>query len=402
MAPAVVYLHIGSPKTGTTYLQGTLWANQAALAGDGVLLGRSRAANNLAIGDLLKWEPVQGDLPTTWQRLRDHAAAWDGRSLVLSQEHLHKTTDEQFAALVGSFPGARIEIVLTARDLARSVPAQWQSSVRQRHTWTLGEYADDIASTPPREALTGAAEHFWRRQDSASILRRFVERLSMEQVRVVTVPASGGDPDELWRRFGQACDLGGSARPGEMSHESLGAASAEVMRRLNSMPVIADLSLVDYKRTVNHALSRHSLASHRGDEPGLVLPERHHAWAEQGAERMIAAIVATGIEVVGDLDDLRPRPSSSPYVDPDHLPADQLLAAALAGITGMTQRHVELRAQHKAARAEDAARAAEAVARAAARAAARDAARDAARVAAKADAEPPAGLGRVLRRIRGR
>ncbi len=383
MAPAVVYLHIGSPKTGTTYLQGSLWANQGVLAAEGVLLGRSRAANNLAIGDLLKWQRGHGDLPTTWQRLREGAAAWDGGSLVLSQEHLHKISDAQYAALLESFPGARLEIVLTARDLARSVPAQWQSSVRQRYTWTLGEYADAVASIPAGETSDGAAHHFWRRQDSAAIVRRFVERLSSEQVRVVTVPASGGDPDELWRRFVQACDLGTSTKPGEVSHESLGAASAEVMRRLNAVPAVAELSVADYKRTVNHALSRHSLASRRGAEPGLVLPDRHRAWAEREAERMIDAVAATGVEVVGDLDDLRSRPSSKPYVDPDRLDPDQLLEAALAGLAGMAQRHTEVRAQLKKSQSQLAA----GVDRPPAPASVEDA------------EDEPAGLARVLRRI---
>ncbi|MGA8846688.1 MAG: hypothetical protein WB471_08775 [Nocardioides sp.] len=391
MAPAVVYLHIGSPKTGTTYLQGTLWANQDALADDGVLLGRSRAANNQAIGDLLKWKPAHADLPRTWQRLCAHAAAWDGPSLVLSQEHLHKTTEEQFQALVDSFPGARFEVVLTARDLARSVPAQWQSSVRQRYTWTLGAYADAIAATPPDQSPgKGPAHHFWRRQDSAAILRRFVERLSVEQVRVVTVPASGGDPDELWRRFSQACNLGSSTQPGPVSHESLGAASAEVMRRLNAMSVVAGLPLADYKRTVNHALSRHTLASRRGEEPGLVLPERHVAWAEREAERMIDGVSATGVEVVGDLADLRPRPSSKPYVDPDLLPTEELLEAALAGLAGMTQRHAEARAQHKKSTVDEA--------EPASRSAAGGADRAGEPAPGQMADERPVGLGRVLRR----
>ncbi len=343
MAPAVVYLHIGSPKTGTTYLQGTLWANQDALAADGILLGRSRASNNQAIGDLLKWQPSHGDLPKSWQRLRDHAADWDGRSLVLSQEHLHKATKKQFAALMDSFPGARFQAVLTARDLARSVPAQWQSSVRQRFVWTLGEYAALVAATPSHEATEGAAEHFWRRQDSAAIVAKFVERLSTEQVRVVTVPSSNEDPDELWWRFVRACDLGTSTTPGEVSHESLGAASAEIMRRLNMMPAVRELALADYKKTLNHALSRHSLASRRSQEPGLVLPERHRAWAEHESERLIEGISASGVEVVGDLADLRPRPSSKKYVDPETLAAEVLLEAALAGLAGMSQRHVEAR-----------------------------------------------------------
>lgn len=383
MAPATVYLHIGSPKTGTTYLQNTLWDNREALLADGVLLpGRTRSLSLNAIQDLLKWRPADGDPPTSWQRLTHEVRAWDGGSVVLSEEHLHKTTAAQFALITESFAGSQLEIVLTARDLVRSVPAQWQSSVRQRKTWTLGEYADAVCSVVKGEKLTGAAQHFWRRQDSPTIVRRFVQRLSVEQVTLVTVPPSGGDPDELWSRFCRACDLDFSAtKPGEVSHESLGAASAEIMRLLNSSALVEELGVADYKKTINHALSRHSLSPRRGEERGLAFPERHRAWAEEQAGRIVRNLEQTGIEVIGDLEDLRPRPSSRPYVDPDKLPADELLDAALGGLAGMAMAHVELRAQFDAATA----------ALAQARAEARDS-------QLRAGPTRPGGLERVLRR----
>ena len=41
-----VYLHIGAPKTGTTYLQEVLFTNRARLAEHGVLYpGESRTAH---------------------------------------------------------------------------------------------------------------------------------------------------------------------------------------------------------------------------------------------------------------------------------------------------------------------------------------------------------------------
>lgn len=346
MPSPVVYLHIGSPKTGTTFLQNSLWDNRDVLAADGVLVpGRSRMVTGRHVGDLLKWRPAH-ELPETWERLADDMAGWSGRSVVLSQEHLHKTTESQFDALVDSLAGSRIEIILTVRDVARSVPAQWQSSVRQRYTWTLGEYAEAVSTADRTKELAGAARHFWRRQDAQAILTRFVRRLSVEQVRVVTVPPSGGDPDELWRRFCQAADVTSDGTvPGEVSHESLGAASAELMRRLNVSAPVEELEVADYKRTINHALSRHVLSFRRGVEPGLTLPERHRGWAEEEAGRMIDDIERTGVQVIGDLDDLVPKSSDKPYVDPEDLPAEELLEAAMAGIAGLAKQHIELREQ---------------------------------------------------------
>ena len=143
MAPAVVYLHIGSPKTGTTFIQNTLWANRASLRDDGVLLpGQSRFARVRAAGAMMSWHPDDGELPDTWRRLATQVSEWSGRSAVISQEFLHHANADQIAAIVASLGGGRVEVVLTVRDVARLVPAQWQTSVRQGSTWTLGEYAD--------------------------------------------------------------------------------------------------------------------------------------------------------------------------------------------------------------------------------------------------------------------
>ncbi len=344
MAPAVVYLHIGSPKTGTTYIQNTLWANRAMLKDDGVLLpGQSRFARVQAASDMMKWHPDDGGLPQSWRRLSGQVTRWSGRSAVISQEFLYRANSEQIHAMVDSLGGGRVEVVLTTRDVARLVPAQWQTSVRQRSTWTLGEYADAVAGTDTDENAEGAARHFWRRQDYGVILRRFVDALSLEQVRVVTVPPSGGDPDELWRRFCQACGLDPTTtKPGGVSHESLGAESAEIMRRVNGRPPVDEMPMRVYKKSVNGALSRRSLAGRRSLETGLVLPERHRDWAEHEASRLIDDIEAVGVEVIGDLDDLRPRPTSKAYVDPDQISDSALLDAALDGLAGMAAEHARL------------------------------------------------------------
>jgi len=346
MPPAVVHLHIGSPKTGTTYLQNSLWHNRDAIAASGILLpGRSRAHSAKAVSEMLQWRG-DGASPSAWRRLCHEIAAWDGPSVVVSHEHLNKTTAVQWEAVADTLGPARLEIVLTARDLARSVPAQWQSSVRQRYSWTLDEYADAVAAPDARTATTGPARHFWRRQDTPEILHRFVERTSLDQVRLVTVPPSGGDPDELWRRFCRATDIDMAAtEPGEVSHESLGAASAEVMRRLNASDPAQAMTVAAYKKGVNHALSRNSLAARRGAEPGLTLPDRLHDWAQAEASQLVEAVAATGVTVVGDLDDLRPRPSSKPFVSPDSIPDAELLEAAIAGLGAMAQQHADLRSR---------------------------------------------------------
>ena len=61
-----VFLHVGLPKTGTTYLQDCLWGNKQALAERGVLLpGRHRRRHLLASLDLRDDPKLRGGPATS-------------------------------------------------------------------------------------------------------------------------------------------------------------------------------------------------------------------------------------------------------------------------------------------------------------------------------------------------
>ena len=77
MAPSTIYLHIGAPKTGTTYLQDMLWANKDVLERAGVLVpGHYPYARVPAVRDVLDVgsEFVRATSPTVAaHRRRDEA-----------------------------------------------------------------------------------------------------------------------------------------------------------------------------------------------------------------------------------------------------------------------------------------------------------------------------------------
>jgi hypothetical protein len=220
--------------------------------------------------------------------------------------------------------------------------------MRQRNTWTLDEYADAVAGEGQTKRAKAAARHFWRRQDYGPIVGRFADVVGLDRVRVVTLPPSGADPDLLWTRFCEACQLPVEQTvTGGLSHESLGAASTELMRRLNAHPTIEDLPMRTYQKSVNGALSRRVLAHRRSREPALALPAAHQAWAEREAERVVADLRATGVQVIGDLEDLRPRPPRNAPVAPDQLPAEDLLEAAIDGLAGLAAEHAAVQRKVK-------------------------------------------------------
>ena len=67
-----VYLHIGEPKTGTSFLQRSLWGNRARLAAQGVTLpGYSHRDHNRASRDLREAPRETSDPTDPW------AGEWD-------------------------------------------------------------------------------------------------------------------------------------------------------------------------------------------------------------------------------------------------------------------------------------------------------------------------------------
>ena len=62
-----VYVHIGEPKTGTTFLQQAMWSNRAQLAAQGVALpGYSHRDHSRASRDLREAPQLAGDPAAPW------------------------------------------------------------------------------------------------------------------------------------------------------------------------------------------------------------------------------------------------------------------------------------------------------------------------------------------------
>jgi hypothetical protein len=228
--------------------------------------------------------------------------------------------------VVGSFPAGTVTVVVTARDLNRQVPAMWQEALKNGRSFGFAEY---VAAVRDHE---GPGNVFWREQTVAAMCRRWGAAVGLDQVRLVTVPPPGAAPEELWRRFAEAVGVAadGVVLP-EKENASLGAASAEVLRRLNAL--VDDLEYPQYAPVVKHRLAKKVLSARRGAEPavGFEVPD----WLPAESERMVARIRDLGVPVVGDLADL--RPCAVPGVDPASVPAEEQLDAAVEGLEGLVR-----------------------------------------------------------------
>ena len=341
-----VYLHIGAPKTGTTYVQDRLSLNAKNLARHDVHLPAAplvdpalfhfRAALDLLDQD---WGGPAGHAEGGWPALVRKARRRSG-TVVVSHEILAPAQPHQVARAMRDLAGAEIHVVYSARDLARQVPAAWQESIKQGRSWTYASYLN---------RMERGKVWFSRAFDLPRVLGTWGAGLPPERIQVVTVPQAGdqnrhGDP--LWLRMCEALGIDPAWAPldSDRSNRSLGAAEVQVIRKLNRRMDRAARREATYDELIRQMLAQGELL--KNESATVRLPPDRFEWAADRAERWIEWIEGSGVHVVGDLEDLRPVPltDDEAYVDPDRVSGKRQLNAALDALAAMT---------HEAARRHD-------------------------------------------------
>ena len=342
-----VYLHVGATKTGTTFVQNMLTRNGSVLRERGVLWpGRRWGDQVRATNDLLGRRAGRGapDPSGAWDRLVEEIRAFDGDAIV-SMEFLSFASAAVAHRAVESLSPRRVRVVVTARDLVRVIPAIWQESVQNGHVLAYRAYLNALTQSEYDGPRTGVRAAFWGQQDIAQILRHWGSAVRSDDLALVTVPAPGADRALLWTRFCQATGLDpGGLRPATSGNESLGAASAELMRRATVRARQADADWATLQ-ALKWRVAKRTLSKRRHDEPTLVLPPAYLDWALRQQRTLVDGIIDVDPVVVGGLDDLlyatapgatASGPREGQVIAPAHLPPAQLLDAALDAIVGLS------------------------------------------------------------------
>ena len=331
-----VLLHVGTPKTGTSYLQDVLFRNRRALERAGILYPADRFdAHFLAALDLMQlpWGGLESEAHGAWDRMAAAVRAWTGTA-VISHEILATASRTQISRALSSLghPDTEVHLVLSLRDLVRQIPAEWQENVKHRSGFSYHDFLATIRD-PAREGRV--ATWFWGVQEIPDILNRWAADLPPERVHLVTVPAPGGPPDLLWERFCEALGLTGLDldREGERTNPSLGAPETALLRRIN-LKANRAVPPVRYRPLVRELLA-HQTLSRRTGSPRLTLPPDVHPWAQELAGAWIDEIKARGYHVVGDLADLVGPPVAETYTDPDHPAESEVADAAVDAIRAL-------------------------------------------------------------------
>jgi hypothetical protein len=317
-----VYLHVGIAKTGTTYLQDLLWHNRGILDRHGLRNPGKLPDDHFRASVDLRQTPFAGNrqsyVPGAWDALAAAAVAAPDRAVV-SHETLTRTRVEQVHRAAASLRPAEVHVVVTARDLARQLPAVWQEHVKNRGATSYERFLRAVAELPraPRH------RKFWEAQDILGVLDRWSAAVPPERVHVVTVPQPGAAPGLLWERFASVLGVDPAVVDTDVpvSNVSLGVAEAEALRRMN--PAFRRLDWATYEKEVKWGLAVRLAA--RTGTARLGVPVGRRAWVSERAEEMIAGLRERGYDIVGDLEELRPVFDDSRVVMPRDVPAGRLM-----------------------------------------------------------------------------
>ncbi|MCW2762811.1 MAG: hypothetical protein JWR85_3012 [Marmoricola sp.] len=296
---AVVFLHIGLPKTATTYLQTILWGNREVLEDQQLRLpGEGRYEHLWATRTIREdpaFEKANERRRGAWERLRADVAAWPGTALI-SHEFFAAASAKQADRMVADLAPAEVHLVVTGREPLGLFTASWQESIKNRDTTLMADYSRT-------ESDDSSNVWNWRTLDIRRVLERWSPLLPAERVHVLPLPGREAPRREIWDRFATlvGVDPDSVDLTRTFHNASMGVAEAETLRRINHH--LGEFnSAIDRGTYIRTYLADERLVPRRGD-PFWPDTERIDEIRQRGTSA-VAYIAAQGFDVIGDLDTL--------------------------------------------------------------------------------------------------
>lgn len=294
-----VFLHIGLPKTGTSYLQAIVWGHRETLRERGLLLPGREKRDHLLASMIVRDDPGtarRGPGATeAWAVLREQVRAHAGDSLI-SHEFFCSADRHQAARTVAELAPAEVHLLVTAREPLGLFTSSWQEHLKNKGTTRIEEYGRAV-SEDPRDVWD------WRALDLGLVLQRWGGTVEPERVHVITAPGPGAPREELWRRVCRVLGVDPEAADvsGLFPNQTMGVVEAETLRRVNGR-LAGRWNAVDRGRWIRSFLADQRLVPRGGERfwPG----EDQIADCRDRGRRAVELIRAERFDVVGELDSL--------------------------------------------------------------------------------------------------
>ncbi|MFG2726410.1 hypothetical protein [Streptomyces canus] len=296
-------LHIGPHKTGTTSIQGALFAAKDLLPGHGVVFpAHSRHPMEAALAACARPAMIGDTAPTEkhWTRLLEQVEATGGKTSVISSEFFADAEgDDTIARIVEQLGGERVHVLVTLRPLVRIMPSQWQQYVQNGLRMGYDDWLTHMLRKAPYEQPNPS---FWRRHRHDRLVGRWARAVGAERITVVVV--DDRDPSGLMRTFEQLLGLPENLLQPvpDTANRSLTLAETEMLRNLNKEFRGNGLPDELYSKLVRNGAVMHmkNACSPSPEDVKILTPEwAVEAAAEIGAE-MVRRIGDLGVRVIGD------------------------------------------------------------------------------------------------------
>lgn len=297
-------LHIGPHKTGTTSVQGALFAAKDLLPEHGVAFpAHSRHPMEAALAACARPAMMGDTAPTEkhWTRLLEQVGATGGKTSVVSSEFFADAEDDATVArIVEELGGERVHVLVTLRPLARIMPSQWQQYVQNGLRMGYEDWLTHMLRKAPYEQPNPS---FWRRHRHDRLVERWVRAVGSSD-RLTVVVVDDRDRDGLLRTFERLLGLPENLLQPvpDTANRSLTLAETEMLRNLNKEFRGNGLPDELYSKLVRNGAVMHmkNACSPSPEDVKILTPE----WALEAAARigaeMAGRIDATGVRVVGD------------------------------------------------------------------------------------------------------
>lgn len=335
-----ILFHAGFHKTGTTALQSALASSRPELRTHDVVYPGNRRSHHRAAMFVMKrtwgWEERGGRKtdPKYWRRVVRESQAHPGR-VVISSEAFALADDAAVDRIISRLGEQRLHAVFTLRPMSRLLASSWQQYLKYGLAMRYEDWLENVFAAPP---ACPPSPNFWRRNDHAGVISRWVDRLGPQRVTLVVLDERNRRYlfDTFERMLGLPSGLLVPDPAISASNRSMTAAEAEMLRQVNEGGA-KRWDWPQYEKLVRRGAILRMVESRTPapDEESLGTP----LWAVQAAQdvgrRTAERVGALGITVHGDLASLGdPIAAGDPPTDALRLPVHAAAEAVLGAISG--------------------------------------------------------------------
>ncbi|MEU6380245.1 hypothetical protein [Streptomyces sp. NPDC046909] len=308
-------LHIGPHKTGTTSIQGALFAAREKLGEHGVDWPHTSRHPMDAVLAAVSRGGMMGDRGPSekqWLQLVDRVKAAGDRTAVVSSEFFADAPDDEtIERVVEQLGGESVHVLITLRPIAKIMPSQWQQYVQNGLRMGYEDWLTHMLRKAPYEQPNPS---FWRRHRHDRLIERWARVAGPGRITVVVV--DDRDRGGLMRTFESLLGLPENLlqEVPDTANRSLTLAETEMLRNLNKEFRGNGLPDELYSRLVRHGAVMHmkNTCSPTAQDVKIRTPQ----WAVEAAAgigaEMAQRIGTMGVRVLGDLDLLSsvPKPAT--------------------------------------------------------------------------------------------